>query len=131
MTYNLDANHKDIVDAFEQLGAKVIDNAKVKRHEPGQLDIWVGFSNPFVSPGLWIYVEIKTETGTLRPAQDDTIKDCKERGLPVEIVRSVADVDKLYHKYLALMRDGQFNLCPYCQQAIPIDTYICDECVPF
>lgn len=92
---------------------------------------WAGLSNPFTNIGKWIYVEIKTDAGTLKVSQADTIKDCQERGLPVEVVRSVSDVDKLYHKYLALMRDGQFNLCPQCNQAIPIDTHICDECVPF
>lgn len=139
MVYQLDANHLEIVAAFKQLRCKVVDNAKVKRGIAGQLDIWVGFSNPYSyqQPGLWIYVEIKTDSGKLTTSADngnsqtETVQDCLARGLPVEIVRSVADVEKLYYIYLALMRDGQFNTCSHCQQHIPIDTHSCGKCVPF
>ncbi len=107
--YKLDANHLEIVRAFEQLGFKVIDNAKVKRHEAGQLDIWVGLSNPYNrrrKMGMWIFVEIKTEKGTLEPAQEKMVEDCLDRDLPVSIVHSVADVDRLYKTCLSFLRDG-------------------------
>lgn len=136
MPFKLDANHLDIVKAFEQLGCKVIDNAKVKRAEAGQLDIWVGFSNPYEGEGRWVYVEIKTETGQLTTSEDGnsqtkTVQDCLDRGLPVAVVRSTFDVEVLYHFYLSLMRQEQFNSCPGCNKPISINASICDECIPF
>ena len=105
MIYNLDLNHDEIVTAFETLGCIVIDNAKTKRYEPGQLDLWVGLPNPYGGLAVWVWVEVKTSTGALRAEQKKTIADCKEAGLPVEVIRSTADIEAMYHKYLGLMRD--------------------------
>ena len=109
MTYNLDSNHADIVKAFRDFGAmvKIVDNAKVKRREPGQLDLWVGLVNPYGQIGVWIWVEVKTATGKLRAEQLDNINDCEDKGLPVEVVRSTADVERVYHKYLEIMRKAE------------------------
>lgn len=106
MTYNLDSNHADIVNAFKDFGQMVmiVDNAKVKRHESGQLDLWIGFVNPLGNIGIWVWVEVKTDEGKLRPAQQDNINECLDKGLPVEIVRSTADVERIYHKYLEIMK---------------------------
>lgn len=106
MTYNLDSNHADIVNAFRDFGQMVmiVDNAKVKRYEAGQLDLWVGFVNPSGNIGIWVWVEVKTIDGKIRPEQRDTIAECLDKGLPVEIVRSTADVEKMYHKYMDLMK---------------------------
>jgi len=104
--YNLDSNHKAIITAAQTLGIIVVDNAKVKRYEPGQLDTWWGFPNPYGGPGLWVWVEIKTETGTLNPPQQRNIADCNEAGLPVEVIRTTEDIERVYVKYLARMRGG-------------------------
>lgn len=99
MTYSLDANHTEIVEAFEKLGCKVVDNAKVKRHEPNQLDVWVGFPNPLGGLGMWVWVEIKTPDGKLRPGQQEMIAVCENMALPVEVVRNTRDVERVWQKY--------------------------------
>lgn len=104
MIYNLDSNDHDLDIAAKTLGFIVIDNAKVKRSESGQLDKWWGIPNPYGGLGIWIWVEYKTETGILSPSQEQRIEDCQLAGLPVEVVRSTADVEAVYHKYLRIMK---------------------------
>jgi hypothetical protein len=105
-TYHLDANHHELSIAAQTLGMIVIDNAQVKRAEPGQLDCWWGLPNPYGGPAVWIWVEYKSETGRLRPEQQARMIECLRASLPVEIVRSTADVERVYRKYLARM--GRF-----------------------
>lgn len=107
MTYKLDANHSDIVDALLRCGFIVEDNARVERDEPDQLDLWAGLPNPCGGLGIWIYIEIKTPTGIIRPGQQRKIEDCQAAGLPVEVIRTTDEVIEIYHKYLAMM--GQNN----------------------
>ena len=125
MSYQLDANHKDIIAAFEQLGCLVIDNAKVKRYEPSQLDIWVGMLNHYTNTGLWLWVEIKTPAGQLRPGQATRIAECHDKGLTAVVVRTVADVEVLYNKY------AKPSHCSKCGRQILPGASICDECIPF
>lgn len=101
MVYHLDANHKEIVEAFQKLGCVVVDNAKVKRDEPDQLDIWVGVRRDYADflGSVWIWVEIKTESGTIRQGQQRTIAACEAAELPVEVVRNIADVERVWRKY--------------------------------
>lgn len=103
MTYNLDANHAELTMAAQTLGIKVVDNARVKRDEGGQLDTWWGLPNPYGGSGVWIWVEYKTATGPLRPSQYRELRECDEMQLPAEIVRDTADVERVYKKYLARM----------------------------
>lgn len=98
--YSLDANHYELTQAAEHLGFIVIDNARVKRLEPGQLDCWWGIPNPTGGPGVWVWVEYKTAAGQLRAAQVDTVQTCAAAGLPVEVVRTIDDVIAVYHKYM-------------------------------
>ncbi|MCP4363528.1 MAG: hypothetical protein GY796_36480 [Chloroflexi bacterium] len=104
MPYNLDENHNDIVQALQWMGgSKIIDNARVKRDEKGQLDLWWGLPNPHGGPGIWIWVEVKTESGNLTEKQEENINDCESLRLPVEVIRNTADVERVYKKYLKLM----------------------------
>lgn len=131
MTFKLDANHQEIVQAFEKLGAYVVDNAQVKRNETGQLDVWVGFQNPYGEIGLWIWCEIKTDEGELTTAQETKVNQCIEMSLPVEVVRSVADVERVYHRWLEMMRSDCANKCDVCSSAILVDSGMCEKCIPF
>ena len=99
MTYKLDSNHNEIVLIAQQLGIKIVDNAMVKRQEPGQLDVWFGITNAETGAGVWVWVEIKTVTGNIRPSQQESINDCQVRGLPQAVVRTVDDVLMLFEKY--------------------------------
>lgn len=99
MVYKLDENHNELNRAALTLGIVVIDNAKVKRSEPDQLDVWWGIPNPYDGPGVWVWVEYKTETGKLRPGQARRIEEIKEAGLPVELIRNVVDVVEVFEKY--------------------------------
>jgi hypothetical protein len=105
MTYSLDANHHDLNRDAMRLGIIVVDNAKVKRHEPDQLDVWWGIPNPYGGSGVWVWVEYKTPGGELRLGQERRIMECREAGLPVEVVRDTADVERVYNKYLGIMID--------------------------
>ena len=102
-TYRLDANHQDLNRAAMTLGIIVVDNAKVKRNEPDQLDVWWGIPNPYGGPGIWVWVEYKTEAGKLRPGQERRISYCQAAGLPVEVVRDTTDIERVYNKYLEIM----------------------------
>ena len=102
--YKLDANHHELNQAARKLGFVVIDNAKVKRDEPDQLDVWWGLPNPYGRPGVWIWVEYKTIKGELRPGQRRRITECEQAGLPVEVVRNTADVERVYHEYREEMK---------------------------
>ena len=95
----LDTNHREIVLAAQSLGIMVVDNAQVKRAEPGQLDTWWGITNPNTGYGVWVWVEIKFEAGRLSPAQIENIQDCLSAGLPTEVVRTVDDVIRVHKKY--------------------------------
>lgn len=128
--YKLDENHKQIVEAFEELGCLVIDNAKVERKEAGQLDIWVGLQNPYSPMGFWIWVEIKTDVGELTKAQETSVIQCTEMGLPVEVVRNTVDVENVYYRWLAIMMAGGSKQCPECGKIVPMDD-VCDTCIPF
>ncbi len=97
--YKLDVNHKEIVITLQQLGCLIIDNAKVKRDEPGQLDIWCGITDNQTNSAIWVWIEIKTLTGNPSPSQIRTIQECNDRQLPVEIIRTVEDCVKLVRKY--------------------------------
>ena len=129
--YKLDENHKEIVEAFEKLGCLVIDNAKVERYEAGQLDLFVGLQNPYTPMGIWIWVEIKTDAGELTKGQKIMIIHCTEINLPVEVVRSVADVENVYYRWLAIMQAGGGKRCSECEKIIPMDDTCCVECIPF
>lgn len=109
MTYNLDANDHELTIAARTLGIKVVDNAKVKRAEGGQLDKWWGIPNPYGGPGVWVWVEYKTEAGTLRPSQYRELAECDEMSLPAEVVRNTADVERVYKKYLSRFKDDAFG----------------------
>ncbi len=97
--YKLDSNHKEIVYMAEQLGILIVDNAMVKRHEPNQLDVWFGITHPETGAGIWIWIEIKTETGIIRLSQQEKIGDCKLRGLPVRVIRDVDDLMELFNEH--------------------------------
>jgi hypothetical protein len=128
--YKLDDNHKDIVDAFRQLGAMVVEEAKAERYEAGILDLWVGLFNPFHPLGLWIWVEVKTCEGELSPSQAGYIKRARNYGLPCEVVRSTKEVEEVYCRYLAIMHDGTGEPCPGCGRLQPANG-TCGYCIPF
>lgn len=131
MPFKLDANHQEIVEAFEKLGCLVVDNAKKESYEAGQPDIIVGLPNPYNPIGIWVFVEIKTDTGRLRSSQEKFINDCRERNLPVEVVRSTADVEEMYYlRYLAIMHDGIGECCPGCGRLQP-SGWVCEDCILF
>ena len=101
--YNLDENEPELTTAAKTLGIIVVDNDKVQRDEPDQLDKWWGIPNPYDGPGIWVWVEYKTEDGALRPGQARKIAEVQDAGLPVELVRNTADIERIYFKYLDIM----------------------------
>lgn len=131
MPYKLDSNHQEIIEAFQKLGCKVVDNAKVKRQESGQLDLWVGMPNVYSGLGIWIWVEVKTESGQLRSSQSTNIQEALDKGLPVEVVKNIADVEAVHQNYLAIMQGLAINRCFGCNKVIPNEASGCDDCIPF
>ncbi len=97
-TYNLDANHTEIADAFRQLGCRVMDLAKAKHYTAGTLDLVVGIPSIY-GQGTNVVVEVKTEDGRLSESQREVVDDWREAGLPVEVVRNLDDVAELVARY--------------------------------
>jgi hypothetical protein len=77
---SLDANHNEIVAALRQVGATVVDLAKVGKGCP---DILVGFR------GKTYLMEIKTKTGYVRATQEQFFRSWN--GGYIAVVRSVDD----------------------------------------
>jgi Holliday junction resolvase len=77
---SLDANHVEIVQALRQVGATVVDLAKVGKGCP---DILVGFR------GKTYLMEIKTKTGYVRTTQEQFFRSWN--GGYIAVVRSFDD----------------------------------------
>ena len=77
---SLDANHTEIVAGLRQIGATVVDLAKVGKGCP---DILVGFR------GKTYLMEIKTKTGYVRATQEQFFRSWN--GGHIAVVRSVDD----------------------------------------
>ena len=77
---SLDANHTEIVAALRQVGATVVDFAKVGKGCP---DILVGFR------GKTYLMEIKTKTGHVRATQEQFFRSWS--GGHIAVVRSFDD----------------------------------------
>ena len=77
---SLDANHTEIVAGLRQIGATVVDLAKVGKGCP---DILVGFR------GKTYLMEIKTKTGHVRATQEQFFRSWS--GGHIAVVRSVDD----------------------------------------
>lgn len=110
--YKLDSNHIEIRDAFLTLGCRVMDIARAKHYTDGTLDLVVGIPNTYSAYnglGTIIIVEVKTPEGKLKQAQEQTIKDWREANLPVEVVRSTAEVERILHKYQGKMAQNAEN----------------------
>jgi hypothetical protein len=78
-----DANHQAIVQALKQVGCRVLDMSRLGRGAP---DLLVSCPARGKAPQL-VLLEIKTDTGTHTPAQ----QDFAAVGWPVCTVRSVAE----------------------------------------
>ena len=81
MKVRYDANHREIVDTYRNLGCTVADTARAGLGVPDLFVGCMGISDP---------VEIKTEDGRLLPSQQNFIA-CW-RGSPVAVVRTQDDV---------------------------------------
>lgn len=81
---SLDANHTEIVAALRQIGATVVDLAKVGKGCP---DILVGFR------GKTYLMEIKTKTGHVRATQEQFFRSWS--GGHIAVVRSFDDAYKV------------------------------------
>ena len=80
----MDTNHREIVRAFERLGAKVLSLAPMGNGVPDLL---------VCVRGRLRLVEVKAKTGKLTPAQEEFMSDW-----PVSVVRSVDDVIEIVGK---------------------------------
>ncbi len=98
-TYKLDSNHNPLNLVAQNLGVFVVDNAKVKRAEKGQLDCWWGITNARTGVGVWVWIEFKTPGGKLKPEQLENLEWCRQKGLPAEVIRTEGDVLKAYERY--------------------------------
>ncbi len=92
--HRTDENHAEIKRAFEALGCSVISLAEVGGGCP---DLLVGVV------GVNLLVEVKTEAGTLTPAQRVFRRDWRGQGAEV---RTVDDV----HRLVQRVRAGQWAL---------------------
>lgn len=81
-----DANHAQIVRWFKQIGWSVADLSDAGRGIP---DIVVGGVHP-VHGKIDVFVEIKTDTGSLRDNQTEFARQW--RGRDVEVARTLDDV---------------------------------------
>jgi hypothetical protein len=79
-----DANHTEVIEAYEALGCSVLDLSRVAElTQPGCPDLLVAWNGQ-----TWLS-ETKTEVGALNPAQAHFIEEWKG---DIVIVRSVEDV---------------------------------------
>jgi hypothetical protein len=87
-----DANHKEISDAFENLGATVQDTAMIGNGFP---DIVIGYL------GYNIPVEIKTENGKLSKKQEDWFANWRGVAAVVkytwQVTRLICYLDEAYY----------------------------------
>lgn len=99
-TYNLDANHAARVQDFKDCACKVAELAKSRSVIPGIPDLVVGIPNHHAGWYWNVWVEIKTEGGSLSPDQEDFRDEWD--GYPYHIVITRADVVALVEYYQSL-----------------------------
>ena len=97
-----DANHQEIKEAAELMGAVVIDTAGAGQTCPGFPDMMWIVSKPY-HPALgwqargetW-YIEVKSgDAATLTPAEEDMRDKVRAAGAVYHVVRTVEDVARL------------------------------------
>jgi hypothetical protein len=95
--YNLDANHRDIVEAFRQCACNVAELAKSKSDVPGLPDLLIGIPDPVCRRFQLVLVEVKTPEGRLSADQRRFFLDWVD--YPVHVVRSIDDVVRVIRQY--------------------------------
>lgn len=94
----VDANHSEIVDAYEKMGVAVLDLSKVAElTKPGCPDLLCSLH------GYTWLSETKTEDGDLNDAQKHFISLWKG---DVHVVRTVGEVVKVVSIYKAFVKAG-------------------------
>lgn len=96
-TYKLDSNHDQIVNMFLSLGCRVAEVARSRSDVPGIPDLVIGIPNHWMNRYTIVWVEIKTEKGSLSPAQECFMNEWGD--YPVAIIKSENDAFDLCRKY--------------------------------
>lgn len=95
--YNLDANHHDIVEAFQKCACMVAELAKSKSDVPGIPDLLVGIPDHVGREFRLVLVEVKTQEGRLTSDQRRFFAEWVD--YPVHVVRTIDDVVRVIRQY--------------------------------